>query len=102
MVKKYSFNKQDIRVLLLEGIHQSAVKYFNDQGYTRVEYYKGALDDQELEEKIKDVHIIGIRSRTSLTEGVLRKAKKLFAIGCFSIGTNQVDLQRSEEHTSEL
>ena len=96
MVKKYSFNKQDIRVLLLEGIHQSAVKYFNEQGYTRVEYYKGALDDQELEEKIKDVHIIGIRSRTNLTAGVLRKAKKLFAIGCFSIGTNQVDLQAAK------
>jgi len=93
MVKKYSFNKQDIRVLLLEGIHQSAVKYFNDLGYTNVEYFKGALDDSELEEKIKDVHIIGIRSRTNLTEKVLLKAKKLFAIGCFSIGTNQVDLQ---------
>jgi D-3-phosphoglycerate dehydrogenase len=97
MVKKYSFNKQDIRVLLLEGIHQSAVKYFNDLGYTNVEYFKGALDDKELEEKIKDIHIIGIRSRTNLTAGVLQKAKKLFAIGCFSIGTNQVDLQAAKQ-----
>ena len=96
MAKKYSFNKQDIGVLLLEGIHQSAVTYFTDQGYSRVEYFKGALDEQELDEKIKDVHIIGIRSRTSWTAGVLRKAKELFAIGCFSIGTNQVDLQAAK------
>lgn len=92
MVKKLSFNKKDIKVLLLEGIHQSAVKYFSESGYTNVEYYKGALDEKELEEKIKNVHIIGIRSRTQLTKEVLHKAKKLFAIGCYSIGTNQVDL----------
>ena len=92
MVKKLSFNKKDIKVLLLEGIHQSAIKYFSESGYTNVEYYKGALDEKELEEKIKNVHIIGIRSRTQLTKEVLHKAKKLFAIGCYSIGTNQVDL----------
>ncbi len=92
MVKKLSFNKKDINVLLLEGIHQSAVKYFTESGYTNVEYYKGALDEKELEEKIKNIHIIGIRSRTQLTKEVLHKAKKLFAIGCYSIGTNQVDL----------
>ena len=96
MVKKYSFNKKDISVLLLEGIHQSAVKYFTESGYTNVEYLKGALDEKELEEKIKNVHVIGIRSRTQLTKDVLHKAKKLFAIGCYSIGTNQVDLSAAK------
>ncbi len=92
MTKKLSFNKKDIKVLLLEGIHQSSVKYFSESGYTNVEYLKGALGEKELEEKIKNVHIIGIRSRTQLNPEILRNAKKLFAIGCFSIGTNQVDL----------
>lgn len=93
MVKKYSFNKKDIKVLLLEGIHQSAVKHFTESGYTDIEFYKGALDENTLIEKIKSVHIIGIRSRTNLTQEVLQHAGKLIAIGCFSIGTNQVDLK---------
>lgn len=97
MTKKYSFNKTDIKVLLLEGVHQSAVASFSDSGYTNIEYFKKALDEKELEDKIKDVHIIGIRSRTNLTSEVLMKAKKLFAIGCFSIGTNQVDLSAARQ-----
>ena len=92
MVKKFSLDKNKIRVLLLEGIHESAVKAFKEAGYTNVEYIKTALDADELEQKIKDVHILGIRSRTNLTQKILKKAKKLFAVGCFSIGTNQVDL----------
>ena len=92
MTKKFSLDKDKIRVLLLEGIHESAVKDFNDAGYTNVEYIKTALDAEELEQKIKDVHIIGIRSRTHLSKKILKKAKKLFAVGCYSIGTNQVDL----------
>jgi D-3-phosphoglycerate dehydrogenase / 2-oxoglutarate reductase len=98
MEKKFSFNKKDIKVLLLEGIHQSAVNYFSESGYTNIEYFKTALDQKELEEKIKDVHIIGIRSRTQLTKEVLLKAKKLFAVGCYSIGTNQVDLRAAKKH----
>ena len=92
MTGKFSLDKEKIRVLLLEGMHQSAVKTFTDAGYTNIEYLKTALDDADLEKKIRDAHIIGIRSRTQLTRDVLKKAKKLFAIGCFSIGTNQVDL----------
>ncbi len=92
MVKKFSLDKNKICVLLLEGIHQSAVDAFKAEGYTNIEYLKTALDPAELEQKIKDVHIIGIRSRTKLTKEILKKAKKLFAVGCFSIGTNQVDL----------
>ena len=92
MEKRFSFDKKKIKILLLEGINPSSVKYFSESGYTNVEYLKGALESCELEEKIKDVHILGIRSRTNLTQKILLKSKKLFAIGCFSIGTNQVDL----------
>lgn len=96
MAKKFSLDKKYIKILLLEGIHQSAVSSFNDAGYTNVEYVKTALDSDELANKLKDVHIVGIRSRTQLTYDVLKKAKKLFAVGCFSIGTNQVDLMAAK------
>lgn len=92
MTKKLSLDKKYIKVLLLEGIHPSSKKSFETAGYTNVEYLKTALDGEQLEQKLKDVHILGIRSRTQLTEQVLKKAKKLFAVGCFSIGTNQVEL----------
>lgn len=91
MTPRYSLDKNHIKVLLLEGIHESALKSFKDAGYQNIEYLKTALEEQQLEEKIKDAHIIGIRSRTQLTAGILSKAKKLFCIGCYSIGTNQVD-----------
>lgn len=97
MVNKFSLNKNKIRVLLLEGIHASAISAFHEMGYTNVEYLKTALDGDELEQQIKDTHIIGIRSRTQLTPDILQKAKKLFAIGCFSIGTNQVDLNAAKQ-----
>jgi D-3-phosphoglycerate dehydrogenase len=96
MVKKFSLDKNKINVLLLEGIHESAVNAFKEAGYTNVEYLKTALDGTELEQKIKDVHILGIRSRTNLTPEILKKAKKLFTVGCYSIGTNQVDLKAAK------
>lgn len=96
MSPKFSLDKKQIRILLLEGIHSSAVECFKKEGYEQVEYLKTALDDEELERKIRDVHIIGIRSRTQLTSAVLQKARKLFAIGCFSIGTNQVDTRAAK------
>ena len=96
MAPKFSLNKEQIRILLLEGIHPSAVTCFEKAGYTQVEYLKTALGESELESRIKDVHIVGIRSRTQLTAEILKKAKKLFAIGCFSIGTNQVDTQSAK------
>lgn len=92
-----SLNKDKIRFLLLEGVHNNALKVLNDAGYTNIEYIKTALDEDELIEKIKDAHFIGIRSRTQLTEKVLRSAEKLIAIGCFCIGTNQVDLDTALE-----
>ena len=91
-MEKFSLAKDKIKILLLEGLHQSAVQTFKDQGYTNIEYLKTSLPEDELIERIKDVHFIGIRSRTQLTEKVLEAASKLVAIGCFCIGTNQVDL----------
>lgn len=91
-MEKFSLPKDKIKILLLEGLHQSAVQSFKNQGYSNIEYLKTSLDEAELIEKIRDVHFIGIRSRTQLTEKVLDAATKLAAIGCFCIGTNQVDL----------
>jgi len=92
LMKKYSLNKSNIKVLLLEGIHENAVSHFRDNGYSNIELIKEALSGSELDEKLKQTHIIGIRSRTELRKNLLIKAPKLFAVGCFSIGTNQVDL----------
>jgi len=90
--KRYSLSKDKIRILLLEGVHENALKYFSENGYSNVEYIKSSLDNEQLMKKIKDVHMIGIRSRTHLTKEVLDQAKLLVAVGCFSIGSNQVDL----------
>ena len=92
-----SHPKQHIKILLLEGVHQNAADYFKSQGYTNIEYLKTALPEVELVEKIKDVHFLGIRSRTQLNAKVLGAAKKLVAAGCFCIGTNQVDLEAARE-----
>ncbi|WP_434358557.1 phosphoglycerate dehydrogenase [Parasalinivibrio latis] len=89
----FSLEKSKIKILLLEGLHQSAVDTLNAAGYTNIAYHKGSLAGKELEEAVKDVHFIGIRSRTQLTEEVFAKANKLVAVGCFCIGTNQVDLK---------
>ncbi len=92
-----SLEKDKIRFLLLEGLHENSLKVLNDAGYTNIEYLSHALDPEELEEKIKHAHFIGIRSRTQLTRDILEKAEKLIAIGCFCIGTNQVDLEAARE-----
>ncbi len=92
-----SLDKSKIKFLLLEGVHQSAIDTLHMAGYTNIEYHIGSLPESELKEKIADAHFIGIRSRTQLTKEVLDKAKKLNAIGCFCIGTNQVDLDAALE-----
>ncbi|WP_372778274.1 phosphoglycerate dehydrogenase [Litorivivens sp.] len=96
MAKK-SLDKAKIKFLLLEGVHQSAVSLLENAGYTNIEYHKKALEGDELLESIKDAHFVGIRSRTQLTREVLENAPKLNAIGCFCIGTNQVDLMAALE-----
>ncbi|MDB4837118.1 phosphoglycerate dehydrogenase [Marinomonas sp.] len=92
-----SLDKNKIKILLLEGVHQSALDALNEAGYTNIEYHKTALAEEELIEKISEAHFIGIRSRTQLTANVLSHANKLVAIGCFCIGTNQVDLDAASE-----
>ncbi|KFA96189.1 MULTISPECIES: phosphoglycerate dehydrogenase [Vibrio] len=89
---KVSLEKDKIKILLLEGLHPSSVEVLQAAGYTNITYHKGSLPEEELIEAVKDVHFIGIRSRTNLTEEVINAADKLVAIGCFCIGTNQVNL----------
>lgn len=92
-----SLEKAKIKILLLEGVHQSAIEALNAAGYENIEFHKTALAEDELIEKIAEAHFIGIRSRTQLTAKVLEHANKLVAIGCFCIGTNQVDLDAASD-----
>ncbi len=92
-----SYPKDKIKVLFLENISDKAVQYFKDQGYTDVKKLSGALSEEELIKAIKDVHILGIRSKTFISKKVLDNAKKLQAIGCFCIGINQVDIKACKQ-----
>ena len=94
--KKTSYPKQDIRVLLLEGVSRTAVDTFRAAGYTQIEFHEKSLPEDELKRRIAEAHIVGIRSRTHLTDDVLAQARRLIAVGCFCIGTNQVDLDAAE------
>jgi D-3-phosphoglycerate dehydrogenase / 2-oxoglutarate reductase len=94
---KLSFPKEKIKVVLFENIHINAVNTFQKMGYTNIETLDKALSEDELIEKIKDVRIIGIRSKTKLTRRILESAEKLQAVACFCIGTNQVDLKCAAE-----
>src|SRR5690606_11077589 len=94
--KKTSLPKSDIRVLLLEGVSQTAVETFRAVGYSQIEFHEKSLPEDELKARIAEAHIVGIRSRTHLTADVLAHAKRLIAVGCFCIGTNQVDLEGAE------
>lgn len=91
-MSRISFAKDKISILLLEGVHASAVNEFSARQYSRLESLPHALSEDALCERIGDVHILGIRSRTQLSERVFQAAQKLFCVGCFCIGTNQVDL----------
>jgi D-3-phosphoglycerate dehydrogenase len=94
---KKSLAKDKIKILLLEGVHQSALTELKEKGYSNIEYIKTSLTNDDLIAKIADVHFIGIRSRTQLTSEVIAHAKKLVAIGCFCIGTNQVDIEAAQQ-----
>ncbi|HEU4574357.1 MAG TPA: phosphoglycerate dehydrogenase [Chitinophagaceae bacterium] len=95
---KTSYPKEKVRILFLENISDTAVKNFRQNGYTQVEKLSKALTEEELIREIKDVHILGIRSKTKVTRRVLEAAKKLQAIGCFCIGVNQVDLKTATQN----
>ena len=88
-----SLEKDKIRILLLEGVHQNSVDNLKAHGYSNVELLPTALTGDDLKDAIKDAHFVGIRSRTQLTEEVFQAAEKLIGVGCFCIGTNQVDLK---------
>ncbi|MWP60954.1 phosphoglycerate dehydrogenase [Gilliamella sp. Pas-s25] len=87
-----SLTKDENKFLLLEGVHPSAIEILKSAGFTNIEYHKSALSPEELKQALKDVRFIGIRSRTQLTKDIIDTAPKLAGIGCFCIGTNQVDL----------
>ncbi|GAB3298199.1 phosphoglycerate dehydrogenase [Pseudidiomarina andamanensis] len=93
-----SLAKERIQILLLEGVHDSAIEVLKQHGYTNIKALKTSLNEDELCEAIKDVHFLGIRSRTQLTPKVFAAADKLAAVGCFCIGTNQVDLEAARDN----
>jgi len=95
---KTSYPKEKIRILFLENISDAAVKNFSKQGYIQAQKITKAMSEEELVKEIRDVHILGIRSKTHITANVLDAARKLQAIGCFCIGVNQVDLQSATKH----
>src|SRR5690606_30154616 len=97
MSPRLSFARERINVLLLEGISQSAVDYFKSSGYTNVVHLPKALDKAELIEAISSAHLVGIRSRTQLTNDVFQAAQRLIAVGCYSVGTNQVELNAARK-----
>jgi D-3-phosphoglycerate dehydrogenase len=96
--ERLSLPKDRIRVLLLEGVHDTAVKLFEQSGYTNITRIAKALDGDALVEAVRGVHILGIRSRTQLTPDIFQTADRLMAVGCFCIGTNQVDLISARDH----
>lgn len=96
-LQQISLKKNNIKIVLLEGVHQSAVDALQGAGFSNIHFYATALPENELMEVLKDAHFVGIRSRTQLTREVLGEATKLMAIGCFCIGTNQVDLSAALE-----
>jgi D-3-phosphoglycerate dehydrogenase len=93
LTNKTSYPKDKIKILFLENISDAAIKVFRDACYTDIKKLGGALTEEQLIDEIKNVHLLGIRSKTQVTEKVLKHAAKLQAIGCFCIGTNQVNLQ---------
>ena len=93
MARQTSYPKDKINILLLEGVHPAAVKLFTEEGYHSVESLKSSLPEEELIKKVRNAHLIGIRSKTQLTSQVLRNAPRLLAAGAFCIGTNQIDME---------
>lgn len=97
MSKKLSYPKHKIDVLLLEGVHKNAVTLFEEEGYN-VTYQTSSMTEEELNKALQDTQIIGIRSKTDLTESIIDKANKLLCIGAFCIGTNQIDLEAAAKN----
>jgi D-3-phosphoglycerate dehydrogenase / 2-oxoglutarate reductase len=96
--KNTSYPKEKINILFLENISDAAVQHFKKAGYASVKKLGGALSEEDLIREVKDIHLLGIRSKSQITARVLDAAKKLQAIGCFCIGVNQVDLKSARQH----
>jgi D-3-phosphoglycerate dehydrogenase len=96
--KPTSYPKEKINILFLENISDTAVKQFRDAGYSNVKKLGGALSEEQLISEIKNIHLLGIRSKTQVTRRILEQASKLQAIGCFCIGVNQVDLKTATQN----
>ena len=94
---KTSLDKSRIKILLLEGVHASAVEAFQVDGYTNIESHAKALAESQLLEAVSDAYFVGIRSATQLSAKVFEHAPRLIGVGCFCIGTNQVDLDAAQE-----
>ncbi|WP_205720022.1 NAD(P)-dependent oxidoreductase [Fodinibius halophilus] len=97
MTKKLSYPKDKINVLLLEGVHKDAVKLFENEGYN-VTYQTSSMSEEELHDALKGTQIIGIRSKTDMTESIINNAPNLLCIGAFCIGTNQIDLNAASKN----
>lgn len=96
-MNKNSLDKRKIKILLLEGVHSSAVEAFRQDGYTKLEIHPKSLPEAKLASSLQDAYIVGIRSATRLTGKLLENAPRLIAIGCFCIGTNQVNLEAARD-----
>ncbi len=94
---KTSLDKSKIKILLLEGVHPSAVQAFQADGYSQIEYHPKSLPEPQLLASIKSAYIVGIRSATHLTKRIFECAPRLIGVGCFCIGTNQVDLEFAQD-----
>ena len=97
LTNKTSLDKGKIKILLLEGVHSSAVAAFRQDGYSDIEYHPKSLPEAKLIASIKDAYLVGIRSNTRLASRVLEHAQRLLGIGCFCIGTNQVSLEAAQD-----
>ena len=96
--RETSLDKKKIKIVLLEGIHASALEAFRRDGYTEIEHYPKSLAEPKLLASLRDAYMVGIRSSTHLTRKIFEQAPRLIAVGCFCIGTNQVDLDAAQEH----
>ena len=95
-MKKTSFPKQDIKVLLLEGVSPTALEAFRSAGYSNIDYHEKSLPEAELAKAVADAHIVGIRSRSQLTAEMFQNSRRLMAVGAFCIGTNQIALDAAQ------
>src|SRR4051812_12535587 len=97
MPASYAGSRKETKLLLLENVNQSAVELFSGYGFTQIERLTKALDADDLRAALKGVDLLGIRSRTQITDDILASADRLMAVGCFSVGTNQVDLAAARQ-----